>query len=99
MKNVFRELGAFANGNLQEYSFRPPKKYKLPKQSFWSTRNLQRRLWNRGDLDSSEFPNTLLRDEKAELVAKIEKSEILSDLFDEIAKNLDHHGSPKLNIL
>ena len=69
-KNVTKKLGVFIDGNVQGYSFRPPKKYKPTKQAIWCTRNLHGDVWNGGSLDWSELPNILPRDVKGDNFAK-----------------------------
>ena len=61
-KNVAKELGVLIDGNVDGYSFCPPKKYKPTKQAIWCARNLQGIVWNSGRLDYCELHNNLRRD-------------------------------------
>ena len=88
------------DGEVKEYSFRPPKNYKPQKQAFWCTRNLQGIMWKSDCLDNSELPNILPKDTKPEYFAKgTEKSKILGNLMDKEVENLDDHGCPKIRDL
>ena len=68
--HVIKELGAFIDGEVQGYSFGPPKRYKLIKRAFWCTRNLLEIVWNSGRLDYSKLLNILPRSVKGEYFAK-----------------------------
>ena len=81
-KNVFREMGVFIDRNVQGPSFRPPKKYKPTKQTFWCLRNLHGIVWIGGRFDYSELSNILPSALKGEYFAKgLEKCEILASFF------------------
>ena len=41
-KNVIKELGVLVDGEVQGYSFRPPKRYKATKQAFNAQKGLAR---------------------------------------------------------
>ena len=73
-KNVFVELGLFKDRNVQGFSFCLPKRHKLTKQAFWSKRNLNRIVWNSGNLDYSELQNVVPKDVKVECFAKTTKN-------------------------
>ena len=82
-KLIWRDLGVFINGNVQEYSLRLPEKYKPIKSAVSRRRILKRIVWNSGRLDYSELPNILPREEKGENFAKgTEKCKILGNLTD-----------------
>ena len=68
--NVFKELGDLIDGNVQGYSFCPPKQCKPPKQAVWCTSNSHGIVRNIGRLDYSELPNILPSDVKGDYFAK-----------------------------
>ena len=95
--NVLKELAVILHGNVQEFSFRPPRKYKPTKQACWCTRNLHGIVSNSVCLNYSELPNILRKDVKAEKFAKrTEKRKIIDNLSDKEVGNLDDHGCPKM---
>ena len=99
-KNIIMELGVFIDGKVEGYSFRPPKKYKPTKQSFWCTRNLHGIVWISGRLDYSELSSILPRAVKGEYFAKrTEKCKILGNLLDKGVESLQDHGCPKFQEL
>ena len=74
--------------------------YKTKKQTFWCTKKLHGIVWNSGRLDYIEISNMLLRAVKAEHFAKGTKiCEILGNLLDKEAENLEDHGCPKVQDL
>ena len=98
--NVIKELGVFIDDKAQGYSFRPPKKYKPTKQSFWCTRNWHGIVWNSGRRDYSELSSILPRAVKGEYFAKgTEKCKILGNLLGKEVENLEDHGCPTVQDL
>ena len=59
-KNINKELSVFIDGEVQGYTFCPPKKYNSTKQAFWYTRNMHGNVWNSVCLDYNENPLSLL---------------------------------------
>ena len=95
-KNVIKELGVFIDGKFQGYSFCPPKKYTLTKQTLWCTRNLPEIVWNSGRLHYSELSNILARAVKGEYFAKVtDKCKILGNFLDKEVENLEGQSCPK----
>ena len=91
-----KELAVFIDGTLKGYSFRPPERYEPTKKAFCCTKNLHRNVSNSGSLDYSELQNVLLRDGKAEKLAKgREKTNLLSNLMDKEVENLEDHSCAK----
>ena len=81
--NVFVELGFSADGNVHEYSIRPPKKYKATKQALWWTKNIHRNVWNSGVFYYNELPNVLAIDVKSENIAKrTKKCKVFGNLME-----------------
>ena len=71
-------MRGISDGNVQGYSFRPPKKYKPRKLAAWCRRNLHGIVRNSGSLDHSALPNILSSDVKGEYDAKgTEKCQII----------------------
>ena len=96
-KNIIKELGVFVDGNVQGFSFRPPKKYKPTKQAFWCTRNLHGIVWNTARSDYSELSDILLRAVYGDHPAKgTEKCEILGFSLKKEVENMEDHGCPKV---
>ena len=96
-KKAIKELGAFIDGKVQGYSFRPPKQYK---QAFWCTRNLHGIVWNSRRLDYSELSNILPRAVKGEYFAKgTESGKNLGNLLDKEVEKLEDHGCSKIHDL
>ena len=58
--HIIKALGVLNDGNVQGYSFCPPKKYKLTKQVFCWTIILDEIMWSSGSLDYSEHQNVFL---------------------------------------
>ena len=98
-KNVFRELGVLSDSKVQEYSFRPPKKYKPTKQTFWCTRSLHGIVWNSGRLNYSELSDNLRRAVNGENFAEgFRKKQDSWQFFLEV-ENLEDHDCPKVQDL
>ena len=68
--NFFRELRNSINGEVQRYSFGPPKNYKPAKQAFWCTINLHGSMWKSGRLDYTDLTHIVPGDEKGEYFGK-----------------------------
>ena len=68
--NVFKELVVFIDGNVQGYSFGPPRKYKPTKQAVWCTKSLHGIVRNSGRLNCSKLPNILPGDVNDEYYEK-----------------------------
>ena len=99
-RNIIKELGVFADGKVQGYSFRHPKKYKPTKQIFWCTKNLYGIVWNSGRLDYSELSNILPRAVRGENFGKgTEECKIVGKLLDKEVENSEDHGCPKVQDL
>ena len=95
-KTVIKELGTFIDRKVQGYSLSHPKKYNPTKQSFWSTRNLDRIFQNSGCLKYSELPNVLPRAAKGKNFARGTKNyKFLDNLLEEEIKNFNCHGCRK----
>ena len=95
--NFFKELAVILHGNVQDFSFRPPRKYKPTKQACWCARSLHGIVSNSRCLNYNELPSILRRDVKAEYFAKrTEKCKILYNVLDKEVGNLDDHGRPKM---
>ena len=92
-KNLIEELGHFIIGNVQRYSFRPPRKYKPTKQAVWCTKEVHRYTWNCGPVNYSELPNIIPSDLRGDCYA--EERKILGKLMGKEAENLEDHGCPK----
>ena len=99
-KNIIKEFGVFIDGEVQGCSFRPPKKYKPTKQTYWCTKNLHGNVWSSGRLDNSELSKNLPRAAICEYFAKgIEKRKLLGNLLKKEVKNLEDHGCPEVQDL
>ena len=68
--NVIKELGVFIDGNVQGYSFRPPRNYKPTKQAVWCTKDLYGIEWNSGRLNYTELHKILRSDGKGDFFFK-----------------------------
>ena len=97
-RNIFKELGLFIDGSVQEFSFCPPKTFKPNKETTWSTRHLHGVAWSSGKLEYEKLfavfcdKNVM----KAEVFAKtLEKFRLLTSLLEENVENLDDYGCPK----
>ena len=93
--NGMRELGVFKDRRLQEYSIRPPKKFKPTEQALWCVGNLHRIVWNSGCLDYSQLSNILSRVVKGEYISKVTENEIFGKFLDKEVENLDDYSCPK----
>ena len=81
-KKVIKKLGALLDGNVQGYSFSPPKSTNPQRQAFRCTRSLHGILCNSGCSDYGQLQNNLPRDIKGEYYAeKAEKCEILGSFL------------------
>ena len=69
-ENVIKVSGVSIDKIVQEYSFRPPMKYKPTKKTVWCTRNLHRIECESGRLDCSELLYILSGDEKDDYFAE-----------------------------
>ena len=99
-KNVIKDLGVFTDGKVQGYSFRPPKKYKPRKQTFWCARSLHGIVWSSGRSDFSELSKVFTRAVKGEYFAKgTEECKILGNLLNNVLENLEDHGCPRVQDL
>ena len=97
VKNDIEELGVFIDRNVQEYPFRPPRKYQPTKQEFWCTRNLHGIVWSSGRLDYNELAGISPRVVYGEPFARgTEKCKILGNFFDKEVENLQYQCSPKV---
>ena len=98
--NVFMDLRVFVHGNVQGYSFRPPRRYKPSKQAVCCTKILHGIVWNSGRLNYSEVPNTLPSDVKGEYFGKGSKNcRILGSLMGKEVENLGNNSCPKVQDL
>ena len=96
-KNAIEEFGVFNGGNVQEYSFSPPRNYKATKEAFWCTGNLHGIVQKRGCLDYSELANILPRGSKDIYVEKrTETCKNLGSVMDKGLDFLEDHGSPNV---
>ena len=94
---IIRKLRVFSDGNVQDYSFCPPKKYKPTKQAFWCRRDLRGAVWNSGCLDYSELATFLDGAAKGESFAlSSEKCKVLGTLKKKQSEILDDHGCLKV---
>ena len=98
--NIIQVLGAFFDGEVQGYSFCPPKKYKPTKQAFRSTKNTHGIVWNSECLHYSELPNILPSKANATNSGKgTEKCKKLGKLVGKEVRNMEEHGCPKTRFL
>ena len=94
---IIKRLRVFSDGNVQDYSFCPPKKYKPTKQAFWCRSNLLGAVWNSDCLDYSELALFLHGAAKGESFAiNSEKCKVLGTLKKEQLESLDDHGCLKV---
>ena len=78
--NIVKELGVYKDGQIEGYSFLPPKKFKPTSQSFWCTQHLHGINWSSGYEKYTELEKILknLEATETEFFAKAyEKFKIL----------------------
>ena len=89
-------MGVFVDGNVQGYSFCPPKISKSTKQLYGVPEERHRNVWKSKYFDKSELSNALLKDVSAGYFSKgTEKCKHWSNLLDKAVENRDEHGCPK----
>ena len=82
-KNIMKELGLFIDGNIQGFSFCPPKHYKPNKQTTWNTNHLHGITWSSRKLEYDNFFDILhdLNTMNSEVFVKFLKSLNLLSAF------------------
>ena len=91
-KNINTELGLFADGSVEGFSFCPPKTFKPNKQTTWNTRHLYGIAWSSGKLDYDKLFAVFydIKVTNAEVFAKgLEKCRLLTSLLGQKGENLD----------
>ena len=101
-KNVIKEMGIFIDGNVQGFSFCPPKAFKPNKQTTWNTSHLYGIAWSSGKLDYDELFAVFydIKLMNAEVFAKVlEKCRLLTKFLGQNLEDLDDYGCPKIQDL
>ena len=101
-RNIFKELGLFIDGAVQELSFCPPKSFKPNKQTTWNTSHLHGIAWISGKLDYEKlfpvFCDIRLMNAKV-FAERLEKCRLLTNLLGRNVEDLDDYGCPKIQDL
>ena len=101
--NIVKDLGFYKDGQIDIYSFLPPKKFKPTSQSSWCTKHLHGVNWSIGYEKFTELEKLLKNLEASEteifFAKSYEKCKILSEFLETMILYLDDYDCPIVQFL